>query len=96
MTSCIFEGDLILIYDQEHDKLGVGKLKPLWHGPYVVKLALQEGSYQLVEYDGIPLKILRMGSIIKGTMLRDMLHCPFVYYRTIVLVRFGVVYFSFT
>eukprot|EP00253_Pinus_taeda_P022576 PITA_22576 len=31
------EGDLVLLYDQESDKLGVGKFKSLWMGPYIVK-----------------------------------------------------------
>jgi hypothetical protein len=31
------EGDIVLVYDQDHDKLGVGKLEPMWHGPYIVK-----------------------------------------------------------
>ena len=31
------EGDLVLVYNQANDKLGVGKFKPMWHGPYTVK-----------------------------------------------------------
>eukprot|EP00253_Pinus_taeda_P012947 PITA_12947 len=31
------EGDLVLLYDQESDKLGAGKFKSLWMGPYIVK-----------------------------------------------------------
>eukprot|EP00253_Pinus_taeda_P004691 PITA_04691 len=31
------EGDLVLLYDQEPDKLGAGKFKSLWMGPYIVK-----------------------------------------------------------
>ena len=31
------EGDLVLLYDQVHDKLRAGKLQPMWHGPYIVK-----------------------------------------------------------
>jgi hypothetical protein len=31
------EGDLVLVYDQDRDKLGVGKFEPLWHGPYIIK-----------------------------------------------------------
>eukprot|EP00253_Pinus_taeda_P007310 PITA_07310 len=27
------EGDLVLLYDQASDKLGAGKLEPMWHGP---------------------------------------------------------------
>jgi hypothetical protein len=31
------EGELVLVYDQAHDKLGTGKLEPIWHGPYIMK-----------------------------------------------------------
>jgi hypothetical protein len=49
------EGDLVLVYDQAHDKLGMGKLEPLWHGPYIMKRVLHRGAYELVDYDGISL-----------------------------------------
>ena len=47
------EGELVLIYEQVHDKLGTKKLEPLWHGPYIVKCVLHKGVYELVDYDGI-------------------------------------------
>ena len=34
------EGDLVLLYDQANDKLGVGMFEPMWHGPYIVKCVL--------------------------------------------------------
>ena len=34
------EGDLVLLYDQAHDKLGAGKFQPMWHGPYIIKHVL--------------------------------------------------------
>ena len=38
VSPCSFvEGDLVLLYDQAHDKLGAGKFQPMWHGPYIVK-----------------------------------------------------------
>jgi hypothetical protein len=49
------EGCLVLVYDQAHEKLGKGKLEPLWHGPYIVKCVLHRGAYELVDYDGISL-----------------------------------------
>eukprot|EP00253_Pinus_taeda_P009516 PITA_09516 len=49
------EGDLVLIYDQEADKLGAGKFEQLCTGPYIVKRVLAKGAYELVDYDGIPL-----------------------------------------
>ena len=45
------EGDLVLTYDQKHDKLGAGKFESMWHGPYI----LEKGAYELVDYDVIPL-----------------------------------------
>jgi hypothetical protein len=53
---CAFtKGDLVLVYDQDHDKLGEGKLEPMWHGPYIIKCMSQRGAYELVEYDKISL-----------------------------------------
>eukprot|EP00253_Pinus_taeda_P019576 PITA_19576 len=49
------EGVLVLLYDQESDKLGAGKFEPLWMGPYIVKRVLAKGAYELVDYDGIPM-----------------------------------------
>eukprot|EP00253_Pinus_taeda_P002991 PITA_02991 len=49
------EGDLVLLYDQESDKLGARKFKYLWMGPYIVKHVLAKGAYKLMDYDGIPL-----------------------------------------
>jgi hypothetical protein len=59
------EGDLVLVYDQAHDKLGTGKLEPLWHGPYIVKCVLHRGAYELVDYDGISLGEPRNGLYLK-------------------------------
>jgi hypothetical protein len=59
------EGDLVLVYDQAHDKLGTGKLEPLWHGPYIVKHVLHRGAYELVDYDGISLGEPRNGIYLK-------------------------------
>ena len=39
------EGDLVLIYDQDKDTLGVGKFEPLWYGPYIISKVLQKGAY---------------------------------------------------
>eukprot|EP00253_Pinus_taeda_P022042 PITA_22042 len=46
------EGDLVLMYDQANDNLGVGKFEPMWHGPYIVQRVLQKGAYELVDYEG--------------------------------------------
>lgn len=54
-----------LLYDQEHDKLGVDKFKPMWHGPYILELTLAKETYELVYYDGIPLSEPRNGLYLK-------------------------------
>ena len=51
-----FEGDLVLVYDQASDTLGVGKFVTMWHGPYIVKHVLSKGSYKLQDYEGNCLK----------------------------------------
>lgn len=59
------KGDMVLIYDHETDKLGAGKFEPLWMGPYIVKCVLEKVTYELVDYDGIPLSQPRNGLYIK-------------------------------
>ena len=59
------EGDLVLLYDQEVDVIGTGKFEPLWHGPYIVKIFLAKGAYELVDYDEIPLAQPRNGLYLK-------------------------------
>jgi hypothetical protein len=59
------EGDLVLVYDQDHDKMGAGKLEPMWHGPYIIKHVLHRGTYELVDYDGISLGEPRNGIYLK-------------------------------
>ena len=55
------EGDLVLVYDQAHDKIGAGKFEPMWHGPYIVKHVLVKGAYELVDYDDVSLGEPRNG-----------------------------------
>ena len=59
------EGDLVLLYDQENDKLGVGKFVPMWHGPYIVKQKLAKGAYELIDSDRISLDKPRNGLYLK-------------------------------
>lgn len=59
------EGDLFLLYDQEVDKLGLGKFHPMWMGPYIFKHVLAKGAYELVELDGVPLAWPRNGLYLK-------------------------------
>ena len=59
------KGDLVLDYDQAHDKLGIGKFEPIWHGPYIIKCVLAKWAYELVDYDGVSL-----GEPINGLYLK--------------------------
>ena len=59
------EGDLVLTYDQKHDKMGAGKFESIWHRPYIVSCVLEKGAYELVDYDGIPLGEPRNGLYLK-------------------------------
>ena len=55
------KGDLVLTYDQRYDKLGKGKFKSMWYGPFVISKVLEKGAYELVDYDRIPLGQPRNG-----------------------------------
>ena len=59
------EGDLVLVYDQDHDILGAGKFEPMWHGPYTVKRVLEKGAYELVDHEGCSLREPRNGLYLK-------------------------------
>eukprot|EP00253_Pinus_taeda_P007115 PITA_07115 len=59
------EGDLVLLYDQENDKLGTGKFMPMWHGPFVVKRKLAKGAYEFVDFDGVSLGKPKNGLYLK-------------------------------
>ena len=59
------EGDLVLLWDQLKEPLGVGKFNPMWRGPYVVKCVLEKGAYELVDYEGTDLEEPRNGLYLK-------------------------------
>ena len=48
------EGDMVLTYGQNHDKLGKGKLESMWYGPFITSKVLEKGAYELEAYDGVP------------------------------------------
>ena len=64
-SSTFVEGDLFLLYDQAHDNLGVGRFKPMWHRPYIIKRFLQNRAYELIDYEGYPLDQPRNGIYLK-------------------------------
>jgi hypothetical protein len=45
------EGDLFLVYDQDKDSLGLGKFKPMWFEPFIIKEVLKKGAYRLVDFE---------------------------------------------
>ena len=59
------EGDLVLTYDQRYDKLGKGRFKSMWYGPFLISKVLKKGAYELIDYDGIPLGQPRNGLYLK-------------------------------
>ena len=59
------EGDLVLLWDQAKEPLGVGKFNPMWNGPYVVKHVLKKGAYELVDYKRTALVEPRNGLYLK-------------------------------
>eukprot|EP00253_Pinus_taeda_P025643 PITA_25643 len=66
VTPRIFsEGDLVLLYNQENDKLGAGKFVPMWHGAYIVKRKLEKGAYELEDFDSVSLGKPRNGLYLK-------------------------------
>ena len=59
------KGDLVQVYDQDWEKLGVGKFDFLWNGPYVVKCELQKEVYELKYNDGNTLAEPQNGLYLK-------------------------------
>ena len=59
------EGDLVLLWDQPKEPLGVGNFNPMWRGPYIVKHVLEKGTYELVDYEGMTLEETRNGLYLK-------------------------------
>ena len=45
------EGDLVLSYDQVHDKFGNWKLESMWYGPYVIHHCFFKGEYVLADFE---------------------------------------------
>ena len=38
------ECDMVLTYDQRHDKLGKGKFESMWYDPFIVGKVLEKGA----------------------------------------------------
>jgi hypothetical protein len=55
------EGDLVWVYNKDKDPLGVGKFKPMWFGPFIIKEVLKKGAYHLVDFEGNTLAEPRNG-----------------------------------
>ena len=56
---------MVLVYDQDNDKIGKGKFVPKWVGPLVVKTMLKMREYELVNCDGETLSDIRNGIYVK-------------------------------
>jgi hypothetical protein len=44
------EGNLVMVYDQYKDPLGIDNFKPMWFGPFIVQEVLEKGTYHLVDF----------------------------------------------
>ena len=62
------ERDLILTYDQKHDKLGARKFESMWHKPYIISRVLEKGAYEQWNTMGYPWESPAMGSTLKYTI----------------------------
>jgi hypothetical protein len=60
-----FDGNLVLLYEQDRDMLGAEKFEAMWRGPYIFRRVLEKGAYELVDYDGIPLSEPKNGLYLK-------------------------------
>ena len=59
------EGDLVLLYDQDKEPLGLGRFRSMWIGPYIVSKVLKKGAYDLMDYEGNKLAQTRNGLYLK-------------------------------
>ena len=57
------EGDLVLVYSQEKDALGVGKFKSMWYDPFIVKKVLKKDLMPWLTLMGMSWRSPKMGSI---------------------------------
>ena len=60
-----FKVELVLLWDQDKEPLGVVKLKAMCLGPYVMLKFLSKGAYELVDFDGNKLPEPRNGLFLK-------------------------------
>jgi hypothetical protein len=61
----LYEGDLVLVNDQDKDPLGDEKFKPMWFEPFIIKEVLKKGTYHLVDFEGNALAEPRNGLYLK-------------------------------
>ena len=60
-----FEGELVLLWDQDKEPLGARKFKAMWLGPYVMSKVLKKGAHDLIDFDGNKLPGPRNGLYLK-------------------------------
>ena len=59
------KGELVLLWDQDKEPMGVRKFKSMWLSPYLVSKVLKKGDYELTDYDGNKLSEPRNGLYLK-------------------------------
>ena len=60
-----YEGELVLLWDQDKEPLGAGKFRSMWLGPYVMSKFLKKGAYELTNFKGNKLSKPRNGLYLK-------------------------------
>ena len=59
------EGELVLLWDQDKEPLGIEKFKSMWLGPYILPKVLKKGAYELIDFDGSKFPKPRNGIYLK-------------------------------
>ena len=73
---------MVLLWDQPKDPLGEGNFNPMWHGPYIIKHVLENGAYELVDYEGTTLAKPINGLYLKKYYHDSQPRLVIVYYCT--------------
>lgn len=68
-SKIIITNDLVLLYDSHFQKFS-SKFKLHWMGPYKVKIAYDNGSFESVDFEGISLPTLTNGYRLKNYYMK--------------------------
>ena len=60
------ERNFVLLYDQDKETLGLGKLNSMWIGSYIISRDFKKGDYEFTYYEGNKLVEPRNGVYLKN------------------------------